>query len=624
MGESQNISDPVPTPPVEPPVSSQPQIPKDDVRFPVPSGKKPRGVPRWPLAVALFNASGLGIGYLYMKAWGRWVFHLAVTALLVCIPLFGGGPLWLAVLGLWIGWMVLDGWLRARKLVRASPEVAVKKNKWMLLLAGGLIAIILIPYLAYNALGAVAATKAEAAYLSGDYRSVYEMYEGSALYSMAFTFDKSLSRDRVETLDDLMAASEAWEKNNYEEAVRQYSTYLSLRPNDAVWKTADSELQQVYLEWARMRVSEKKFEEAIGVYETYFKNYLQGSFAAETETELGQAYLAWARDLAGQANYEQSISTYLAYIEKYPQGSSMAEAERGLEETRFNGAHAALEQKDFKNAVEFYVSYLLYYPQGAFKTETVRELEQARLGLTRATAAQGNFENAIALYLTFLQQYPESGYKAEVESELEQAHLNWARQVAQQKAYEKAVGLYQAYLKEYPDGNYKTEANDELKQVYVDWSRDTGSQGQSAIASAYQSAGKGVAAVLPIFGILKDEPSKAWYDGTSITLPSDITATMPGHFRAAVFIEKKDVTMQTCPYMPIGKIIRQRYDWTVKLVSPANGYVKTSKVFYGSTPESCPYTHMFSWSNSTHYHAGDPPSQADIIRWIREQLGWIK
>ncbi|KAF0106581.1 MAG: hypothetical protein FD146_2489 [Anaerolineaceae bacterium] len=590
-----------------------------------PAKKHSRGVPRWPLVVALLNASGLGLGYLYMKTWGRWAFHMAVMALLISIPLCGGGPLGLVALGLWGSWMILDGWLQARKLIQASPEAVVKKNAWMLLLAGGLTALILLPYLTYNVLGAVAGFKAEAAYRSGDYRTVYETYEsGSRVYGMTFTFDKSLAGKRVASLDDLMAASAAWEKKDYEEAIRQYSAYLSIRPPDAVWKTADGELQQVYLEWARTRVNEKKYEEAIGVYETYLKDYPQGTFAAEAETELGQAYLAWARGLAGQADYEQSISVYLAYLDKYPQGSSRSEAESGLEETRFNRAHAALEQGDHQNAVEFYVSYLMYYPQGAFKAEAESELEQARLGLARDTAAQGKFEGAITLYLAFLQQYPESGYKAEVESEMELAHLDWARQVALQKSYEKAAGLYLAYLEKYPKGNYKTEANDELKQVYVDWSRDTGSQGKSAITSAYESAAKGQAAGVPIFGILEDEPSKAWYSGTDITLPSDIKAAMPGHFRAAVFIEQKVVKVQTCPYIPIGTIIRRRTDWTVKLVNPANGYVKTSKVFSGSTPETCPYRHYFSWSNSTHYHDGNPPSQDDVIRWIREQLGWIK
>jgi tetratricopeptide (TPR) repeat protein len=590
-----------------------------------PAKTRSRGVPRWPPVVALLNASGLGLGYLYMKTWGRWGLHAAVTAMLISIPLCGGGPLGLVALGLWGAWMILDGWLQARRLIQASPEAVVKKNAWMLVLAGGLTALILLPFLTYNVLGAVAGFKAEAAYRSGDYRTVYETYEsGSRVYGMAFTFDKSLANKRVAALGNLMAGSAARDKKDYEEAVRQYAAYLSIRPPDAVWTTADGELQQVYLEWARALAGEKKFEEAIGVYDTYLKEYPQGTFAAEAETEVEQAYLGWARDLAAQEDYEQSIRVYLAYLDKYPQGSLRGEAERELEESRFNRAHAALEQGDHQNAVEYYVSYLLYYPQGAFKTEAESELEQARLGLARDTAAQGNFEDAITLYVTFLQQYPESGYKADVESEMERAYLDWARQVALQKTYQKAAEQYLVYLEKYPKGNYKTEANDELKQVYVDWSRDTGSQGKTAITDAYESAAKGQAAGIPIFGILKDEPSMAWYSGTYVTLPSDIKATMPGHFRAAVFIEQKVVKVQTCPYIPFGKIIRQRTDWTVKLVNPANGYVRTSRVFSGSTPESCPYRHSFSWSYSTHYHDGGAPSKSAVIEWIREQLGWIK
>jgi TolA-binding protein len=590
-----------------------------------PAKKRSRGVPRWPPVVALLNASGLGLGYLYMKTWGRWGLHAAVTAMLISIPLCGGGPLGLVALGLWGAWMILDGWLQARRLIQASPEAVVKKNAWMLVLAGGLTALILLPFLTYNVLGAVAGFKAEAAYRSGDYRAVHETYKNSARwYGMAFTFDKSQAVERVETLDELVAAYDSWQNKDYGKAVQQYSAYLSTRPPDAVWTTADGELQQVYLEWARALTGEKKYEEAIGVYDTYLREYPQGTFAAEAGTEVEQTYLAWAGDLAAQENYSNAINIYLAYLDKYPQGSLLGEAERELEETRFNRAHAALEDGNHQHAVEYYVSYLLYYPNGTFKTEAESELEQARLGLARDTAAQGNFADAVTLYLTFLQQYPESGYKAGVESEMERAYLDWARQVALQKTYQKAVEQYLVYLEKYPKGNYKTEANDELKQVYVDWSRDTGSQGKSAIASAYTSAGKGEAADLPIFGILDDEPSMAWYSGTYITLPSDIKATMPGHFRAAVFIEQKVVKVQTCPYIPFGTIIRRRTDWTVKLVNPANGYVRTSKVFAGGTPETCPYRHSFSWSNSTHYHDGDAPSKSAVIEWIRSQLKWIR
>jgi len=54
-------------------------------------GRPPRDGPRWPLAVALLNLTGLGLGYLYMKRWLRWLVHLLLTAGLIATVFLTNG-----------------------------------------------------------------------------------------------------------------------------------------------------------------------------------------------------------------------------------------------------------------------------------------------------------------------------------------------------------------------------------------------------------------------------------------------------------------------------------------------------------------------------------------------------
>jgi hypothetical protein len=96
----------------------------------------PRDIPRWPLVVALFNLTGLGVGYLYMRRWLRWLLHFLVTVGLVVTAFATNGAdipvLWMILIGLWLLWMTLDGWRQARLLTRgASTDLTARR--WVLL-----------------------------------------------------------------------------------------------------------------------------------------------------------------------------------------------------------------------------------------------------------------------------------------------------------------------------------------------------------------------------------------------------------------------------------------------------------------------------------------------------------
>src|ERR1700754_3279525 len=76
------------------------------------------GPPRSPLATALLNLTGLGLGYAYLRGWWRTTFALAGTALLVAlayVPEVAGAPWgWRTLAILWLAALGYDGWRAAR------------------------------------------------------------------------------------------------------------------------------------------------------------------------------------------------------------------------------------------------------------------------------------------------------------------------------------------------------------------------------------------------------------------------------------------------------------------------------------------------------------------------------
>src|ERR1700754_3409039 len=103
------------------------------------------GPPRSPLATALLNLTGLGLGYAYLRRWWRTTFALAGTALLVALAYateVAGSPWVWRTLGIgWLAALGYDGWRAARRgahLHGVRPQL-VPVGVGIALIAAGLV-----------------------------------------------------------------------------------------------------------------------------------------------------------------------------------------------------------------------------------------------------------------------------------------------------------------------------------------------------------------------------------------------------------------------------------------------------------------------------------------------------
>lgn len=179
-----------------------------------PETQPPRGVPRWPPGVALLNLTGLGLGYLYMHRWLRWLIHFLLTGSLIAIAFLSNAAhspfFWLTVFGLWLLWMVFDGWRQARRLVQAVPIETVGRPWLPIVLAVLIIGLEAAGFWGYRILGYREFVKGQTAYQLGDYQLTHQYLDRVvSLYALSFAPYVTLAEEYLADCEALQEHQQA-------------------------------------------------------------------------------------------------------------------------------------------------------------------------------------------------------------------------------------------------------------------------------------------------------------------------------------------------------------------------------------------------------------------------------
>ena len=134
-----------------------------------PGTAAPRPAPS-PLATALFNLTGLSIGYAVLGRWVRFGAYLAVSAVLVAVALATDAAslpwLWGPVAVLWVGWQAVDGWRCAARDRAGRPSATLP-----LLLAVASLVVVAAGHVGYGLAGRAEFADARAAQVRADCRA---------------------------------------------------------------------------------------------------------------------------------------------------------------------------------------------------------------------------------------------------------------------------------------------------------------------------------------------------------------------------------------------------------------------------------------------------------------------
>ncbi|MDH7498645.1 MAG: hypothetical protein QHH05_09425, partial [Syntrophomonadaceae bacterium] len=209
----------------------------------------------FPLAAALLNLTGLGLGYLYLRRWIRWAIHLAFTVILLVVAYLmnpAGLPwLWLGIGGAWLVWMVVDGWLQGARLRRAAPERPA--GRWWLPTVIGIVAVALVAggVWCYLFFGQREFDAGMAAYRSGDCRqAIHTMNWVTSFYELTLSPNVATADRTIVECSLLVYAENQWQDAAYDEAAAGYETYLDNYPGGELVPLAREQAAEVYLDWA--------------------------------------------------------------------------------------------------------------------------------------------------------------------------------------------------------------------------------------------------------------------------------------------------------------------------------------------------------------------------------------
>jgi tetratricopeptide (TPR) repeat protein len=251
----------------------------------------PPGPPRWPVAVALLNLTGLSLGYLYLRLRLRAALYFVVTAGLVVTALLTGAAslpwLWRGIAVGWLAWMAFDGW----RLARRNPESATARGRRPALVATAVIVTIAAGYVLYGVAGDRAFAAGQTAQAEGDCTRASARYdEVTGPYELTLSGNVAAAEQHRAYCSSFVRAVAAHEGRQYELAVSRYHDFLAWTPANSLDDHVHDRLQRVYLEWGNTAQAEGDYDKAIKAYRDLLGEYAGGWSAKEARTGLARAY----------------------------------------------------------------------------------------------------------------------------------------------------------------------------------------------------------------------------------------------------------------------------------------------------------------------------------------------
>ncbi|GAA3243999.1 hypothetical protein GCM10017691_49500 [Pseudonocardia petroleophila] len=279
------------------------------------------GAARSPIAAALLNLTGLGLGYSYLGRWWRQALHLVVTAGLVVIAFATGAAalpwLWVAITIAWLGWMAVDAWriARSRHAAPAGAGGHALPVAVAVLLVGGLVT----GYVLYGAAGGRAYADAAAARDRGDCAAAVDGFgRVTGVYELTLSGDVARADAGRAECSAFLAAGDAAARGGYAEAVALYGDLRRAHPDTALAPFVSADLRRTYDEWGTQLRGAGDFDEAVRVYRDLLVEVGDGPEAAGVRAQLAATYVEEADALRGQLatlDGQQSVDAVRSAVE---------------------------------------------------------------------------------------------------------------------------------------------------------------------------------------------------------------------------------------------------------------------------------------------------------------------
>ena len=393
------------------------------------------GPPRSPLAAALLNLTGLGLGYAYLRRWWRTTFALVGTALLAAlayVPEVAGSPwVWRTLGVLWLAALGYDGW----RAVRHGPHLHGVRPQLVPVGVGiALIAAAVVGTVVYVAAASRAYAAGVTAQRAGDGGpAVAEFERVSGPYRLILGPDVVAAEQRTEQCADYLAAQYEQRRGAHAAAVRHYREFRTAHPGSDLVPLVDEQLVATFLSWGETLRNNNDGTGAISVY----RDALTDTTAPERiRPELAWAHLeraeaARARVASGGPAMDAmaAVDDLLTIRRALGDTPAVGRVSQALTAT-FAAATAPVSQQRYCDVLDVLASFVAL--SGNEAAEVVGPATEMRMqvllecGLQRFRAA--DFRGALSPLHTLVSDYPQAPQTAQARSAIIAAEVAVAKQ----------------------------------------------------------------------------------------------------------------------------------------------------------------------------------------------------
>jgi tetratricopeptide (TPR) repeat protein len=462
-------------------------------------------------------------------------------------------------------------------------------------------------------------------------------------------------------------ADQLREEEDYGAAIEKYEAVLSEYPDAPMARQAKTGAAETYAEWAAQLQKVGKLEDAVEKYETLLSKYADTPAATQAKSAVAETYVEWADQLQEVGDYGRAATSYQIVLDQYPDTPAAARAKEAAAATYAAWAGQLAEAGKYEEAVEKYKVVLDEYPDAPAAAEAQEAVPAIYGEWAAELRAAGDYGKAIEKYQALLSEYPDTPAAAGAEEAAAETYYEWGSDLHKNGRYSEAIEKYKAAVSDFPGTKAAGTAQVATGRAYNDWgsslhsqqkyiaamdkftmakqstgdpevvaaadegynaalwdlSQDTTGEGKQVMDEALPDVCAGKAAASPAVGLSKDESGKALFGGWEFTLPNDLKAVKPAHFRYAVCLSKGNNEVERCPYGLYGlththTLVRQQQWWQVRVRDTSTAQVVAEKTFYGSWPAECPQTRSFG--STTEYLSGGSPSSDEVVNWLKDVI----
>ena len=514
------------------------------------------------LFLSICNLNFLGIGYLLTGKKKRWLIALGANLALLAAGYFLNAS---RQPGLWASLYIaaylaaaVDLYLLVAKDPTLVPEKLTQKAFLLPLIGALLLAVFLGGFFAYRSAGNGLIDKAMLAYSIDDYPLAFkDLYSVNQLYRWSLNPAVPASEPKLQEVSTILTAQNHADQKEYEAALDAVAKFYEFFPSSEKTDLMNNLAIDQNLAWAQDLMVDAKFQGSLDRFQTILNDYPSQAVdrKADIDNAMAENYLAWGDSLIAKQSYVSGIEKLETVVNSYVNTTSYASA--------------------YQAAAKAHYDY----------------------GLD--LAGRNNFSTADMHFQTIQTDYINADVLDDVVDELPKMYLAWGIDLREDESYLDAMIKLNQVAESTTDSSLLAKAETQKTEIIPLLARDDGEDGAAVIQSALLQVCNGEEVSNLSVDIFPDEPGKAMAckGYTNSYVAEEAQADIPGTFRYAVTTEDADRRVQSCDYVTsTDRRVLERWQSGTKvtIMNVVDGSTYKEKVFYGSSPSSCPASYWFS------------------------------